>query len=280
MEKKFSDRLGITVETVNVQIDSVNEPLKNSIWNYIHALYEDNRYDYWIVLAKWTAQFFRKTPVDSLPIYDYECKRWIKEYYYSLEWYDIYNFVEFICRNYSKMIGSSNRTNEIQKIFNTIFERELSGFRFISGELAPISNIAESEEITNAIALTSLNHLEGARSHIQTALSLLAKKPYPDYRNSIKESISAVESVAKVLGKDNSQGLASALDELSKKTNLHGALKAGFIKLYGYTSDEDGIRHAILDETNVGFDDAKYMVVSCSAFVNYLIAKAEIAKLL
>jgi hypothetical protein len=96
----------------------------------------------------------------------------------------------------------------------------------------------------------------------------------------VKESISAVESVARVLGKEDSQGLASALDELSKKTNVHGALRAGFVKLYGYTSDEDGIRHAILDEPNVGSDEAKYMIVSCSAFVNYLISKAQSADLL
>jgi hypothetical protein len=56
---------------------------------------------------------------------------------------------------------------------------------------------------------------------------------------------------------------------------MHGALKSAFNKLYGYTSDEDGIRHAILEESNVGFDEAKYMIVVCSAFVNYLTAKAS-----
>ena len=60
---------------------------------------------------------------------------------------------------------------------------------------------------------------------------------------------------------------------------IHGALKAAFVKLYGYTSDADGIRHAILDEPNVDFDEAKYMVVVCSAFVNYLASKANTAKL-
>ena len=135
-------------------------------------------------------------------------------------------------------------------------------------------------EISGAIEKTSRIGLDGAHHHLQTALSLLAKKPEPDYRNSIKESISAVESVARVLGKESSKGLSDALDELSKKANIHGALRAGFNSLYGYTSDKDGIRHALLDEPSVGFDDAKYMVVSCSAFVNYLISKAETAGLL
>ena len=73
---------------------------------------------------------------------------------------------------------------------------------------------------------------------------------------------------------------ANALGKLSEHSEIHGALKSAFNKLYGYTSDESGIRHAILDDPNIGFDEAKFMVVSCSAFVNFLISKAEKAALL
>ena len=62
---------------------------------------------------------------------------------------------------------------------------------------------------------------------------------------------------------------------------LHGALKSAFNSLYGFTSDSNGIRHALLDETNLTFDDAKFMLVTCSAFVNYLksvMAKAHIGR--
>ena len=71
-----------------------------------------------------------------------------------------------------------------------------------------------------------------------------------------------------------------AINALSEKTVIHGALKSGFKCLYGYSSDEDGIRHAILEQPSVGFAEAKYMLVSCSAFVNYLIEKANSADLL
>jgi hypothetical protein len=201
-----------------------------------------------------------------------------KDYFFSLAWNGVYDLVEFVVDNYEKILGHPRyRRKELEKVFNVIFEREMSGYRFIGGVLAPISHPAETTEIASAIEMTSRIGLDGAHHHLQTALSMLAKKPEPDYRNSVKESISAVESVVKVLGKENSQGLADALAELAKKTTIHSALQSGFIKLYGYTNDEDGIRHAILDEPNVGFDEAKYMVVSCSAFVNYLIAKAETA---
>ena len=151
---------------------------------------------------------------------------------------------------------------------------------YTTGVLAPISNPAETGEISGAIDATAKAGLDGAHEHLRAALKLLGKKPEPDYRNSIKEAISAVESISKQLSGSGAQGLLGALDELSKHVDIHGALKAGFIKLYGYTSDESGIRHAILDQPTVGFDEAKYMIVSCSAFVNYLIAKAQQSKLL
>ncbi|MGR6868629.1 AbiJ-NTD4 domain-containing protein, partial [Acinetobacter baumannii] len=54
---------------------------------------------------------------------------------------------------------------------------------------------------------------------------------------------------------------------------LHPAFKKALTSLYGYTSDSDGIRHALLDESTISYSDAKYMLVSCSAFINYVIGK-------
>ena len=66
-------------------------------------------------------------------------------------------------------------------------------------------------------------------------------------------------------------------ESLRKISGLHGALKAAFSQLYGYTSDKDGIRHGLLDETNIDFEEAKFMLVVCSAFINYV--KIKITKM-
>ena len=55
--------------------------------------------------------------------------------------------------------------------------------------------------------------------------------------------------------------------------HIHPAMENAFSSLYGYTSDENGIRHGGIDFSNAPAEDAKYMLVSCSAFVNYLIEK-------
>ncbi len=45
--------------------------------------------------------------------------------------------------------------------------------------------------------------------------------------------------------------------------------------MYGWTSDDGGIRHALMEgDTPPTFADAKFMLVACSALVNYLTTKA------
>jgi hypothetical protein len=73
--------------------------------------------------------------------------------------------------------------------------------------------------------------------------------------------------------------LGPAIKALEPKLSMHKDLKEAFHKLYGFTSDAHGIRHALLDEPDLGVEDALFMLVSCSAFVNYLTAKASKAGL-
>ena len=279
----FSQRIGASPQSTPIQVDSMSKELRHSLWNLLHNLYEDK---YWRSVAACIAQFFRKVPVDELPVYNYECCKWTKEYFYSLVWYGAYDFIEFIVNNHHKMTvdnyGFTHRidTERLVKNVNNLLERELSGYRFIEGVLAPISNKEEAEAIQTAVSVAQESGLSGASLHIRSSIELLGKKPTPDYRNAIKEAISAVESVAKQIVGDDAATLDGALKALSAKSDVHRSLSAGFSKLYGYSSDEDGIRHAILDEPNVGFAEAKYMVVSCSAFVHYLIQKSESAGLM
>ena len=85
----------------------------------------------------------------------------------------------------------------------------------------------------------------------------------PDYRNSIKESISSIEAIVNRIAGTNGNGVSGALDRISEKSPMHRALKASFKSLYGYTSDENGIRHSILEESNIGYEEAAFMLVAC-----------------
>lgn len=139
----------------------------------------------------------------------------------------------------------------------------------------PITSESEILEIDSAITNSGKTRLTGVKTHLEAALRKLADRDNPDYRNSIKESVSAIESLAKVISNNEKDSLGGALNKIKGKINLHPSLERGFKQIYGYTSDADGIRHALTEESTCEFEDAKYMLVSSSAFVNYLIIKAN-----
>ena len=111
--------------------------------------------------------------------------------------------------------------------------------------------------------------LEAGASHLRNASERIHAG---DWAGSVRESIHAVESVARQLDPQASRNLKRALQSLDKRKALHPALKEAFNKLYGYTSDEQGVRHASLDRAghDVGMDEAVFMLGACASFASYL----------
>jgi len=143
--------------------------------------------------------------------------------------------------------------------------------------ICPIGSEPERKAIDQAFADVRASKLHGAREHLVKAASELSAG---HFAGSVRESIHAVESVVSVLEPDGDFG--KALSKLEKKANIHGGLKAGFKSIYGFTSDENGIRHPLLElpEAKVDETDALFMIGACAAFVSYLINKARSADLL
>lgn len=156
---------------------------------------------------------------------------------------------------------------EFRRSCNLILERELSGYRFIGELLAPVTSAVEMQ----AIDAASLSPFKEARDHLARALELLSDRRAPDYRNSIKESVSAVEAVARKLTGDKRATLSAAVRKID---TLHPALRSASEKLYAYTSDESGIRHALIEEGRpADLRHATFMLVVCSAFVSFVAAE-------
>jgi AbiJ N-terminal domain 4 len=189
----------------------------------------------------------------------------IKNCFFICKWNEVYDFIEFTIRQ-----GKESLQPGFRNLCNYVLEHEDSGYRFVGLEITPITSSYEIEAIEEALAAG----LKSVEVHFESALSLLSDRKNPDYRNSIKESISAVESMCRLLSGDSKATLGVALKTVKDKASIHPALERAFSSLYGYTSDEGGIRHSLLEESNLTFTDAKFMLVTCAGFTNYLIGKA------
>lgn len=164
------------------------------------------------------------------------------------------------------------RSDSIFEILNNFFKREYIGYRFIDGIIDCISDEFEISAIIDALSNKNLI----VKEHISKANKLLSDRDNPDYENSIKESISGVEAVCELLTglKGKSATLGNMLNDFEKKgVVIHEGLKSAFKTLYGYTSDANGIRHAgDIGGPSATFEEAKFMLVACCAFINYLMA--------
>jgi hypothetical protein len=217
---------------------------------------------------------FFKRDLSGLSPYAPEALEGVRTWFFNqkqVPWNQVYEFVEFI----GNIQGSlQEEARGFRKLCNIFLENEFSAYRFIGTTLAPITNEAEIVAIETAASMDN-SLLAPASKHIDTALKHLSDKQSPDYRNSMKESISAVEAVCKIIAKNDSTTLGPALDAVAARTKLHPKLQEGFKALFGYTNDTHGIRHALKDDGQPEAEDAKFMLVSCSAFVNYLTEKGR-----
>lgn len=282
---RFSQRIGKTSVRDSIQIESIDEKLENRLWNNIQINFFDvigvnfnhkidNDSDIGLVFNSIWQEFFENR-ADEIPknqqrdISTREFVGYIKDWFFKSNWFEKYDFLEFLSKidiNYLRI--------EFDVKCNNSLKKEMSAYRLVDGHIVQITSEEEIVEIEDALVNSS--KWEPVNTHLSTAIEYFSCRKNPDYRNSIKESISAVESLCKIIVGNNNTTLAPALKIIEEKYKVHGALRSGFTALYGYTSDAGGIRHSLLtDDIEVSMEDAKFMLVSCSAFINYLKVKIE-----
>lgn len=252
----------------------MDDDLKTGLWNAFYEIYvlkcNAEFHDFlkekiWVDYFKYPRdEFVRQGVYGSDECYD-EIRNHFLDFE-DTEFYEICDLMEFIVHVYP--VEAANEA--FMEKCNESLKKELSAYRFVGGKITEITSETEIVEIEEALEESP----NPVNIHLENSLYLLSDRRSPDYRNSIKESISAVESICKMITQNPKGTLGKCLNEMENHVEIHSALKDGFKKLYGYTSDSNGIRQALMEEPNLDFEDAKFMLVSCSAFINYLISKA------
>ena len=282
----FSETHGMSSCVTQLQYKDFDDKTRNTLYNRVYQIlsisfgnqkdFRENPYDY----TNYEELFFQDLSINvfcerisannfiprSLKFEEDKIYKVFSEAPYN----EVLDFIQYTIQ----WISYRNKKNKDKNFFfgfmNQIFEQEYVGYRFVNGEIAPITDKNEIDSIENACN----NEFEGTRTHIKKAVGFIADREHKDYQNCIKESISAVESICSIVAEQKKSLLGDALKNLKKKgVKIHPQLESAFLKLYDYTNSEKGIRHANgMFESDVSFEEAKFMLVSCSAFVNYLTA--------
>lgn len=254
----------------------MDEALRTKLWNTLKILIWDgyNPHEFSrrersalideMVRRLWIHYFNRD--LDVLPPFHNEYSRKgyydiFKAHFAESQWYEAYDFLEEISTDRSNLLESED--DSYRKWINEVLEEYNSAYRFVGKEIAEITDHNEISAIETGLVDAD----RPVRIHLESALRMLSDREAPDYRNSIKESISAVEAACRIVTGSESATLGEALKRIQ---NMHPAMQKAFERLYGYTSDESGIRHSLVDEPKISYADAKFMLVACAAFISYL----------
>lgn len=275
----FSKRYGFEPVEIPFQIDNIDHVLRTELWNAFYIfIYRrlENAENYYKGTYRSLHQVlwvhFFKRALDDLPDHDYQFSYFIRQHIEKGIWYKVYEFFEFIFRNIED--GHIYKNLEFEDYINAILRANNSAYTLTGNKFIPVTNEAEINELIQTQSSSEQYGLMGIKEHLNSAIDLLSQKPKPDFRNSIKESISMVEVISRII-EPSENTLGKALNKLDKHQKINRTLKAGFEKLYAYTNDKNGIRHALMDEKTVDFEDAKFFLIACSSFTNYLIEKAK-----
>ena len=282
----FSERMKLVPEK-QIQIDGIDVYLRHRIVNRVANEFDDSQ-------ARYVLDIMGYRTMPEKDVYSVSLNRGGKNLdkltrlLEEMPWNNIYDLLEYgyqyiktCCEGCTDecydpddedddICVYRDKMNRYSEHFNAVLEQGKSGYRLVEGQVSPITGESEIKCIEEA----SSTRFHSVNTHLQKALQFYSDRESPDYENSIKESISAVEAMCCII--TGMTGASATLGVALKKLEdnsvvIHGAMRTAFSQLYGYASDADGIRHGGIDFKNAPAEDDKYKLISCSAFENYLV---------
>lgn len=224
---------------------------------YIQSPWGDLTKDYWI------RRMFRNADEVGDWRWGFEL---VKAIMTSTSHLKVFNFIQFLLERDDAPRGLSGA-------IQIALHESRAAYRVIDRLMVPVASDEQAEAVQTALATVATSPAKGAATHLRNAAGYLTQGRWSD---SIRESISAVEGIAKSI-EPTADTLGPALARLKSSISLNPALASAFGKLYGYSSDEKGIRHALVfdGQPNVTERDALFMFGSCASFVAFLVSASS-----
>ncbi len=282
----FSQREGKAPLPEPMRLEHIPQKFRQAAWLSIESEISETAnfsYDSWseddnnmgVIIRSYGLQIFDEFHDDIGYYGPEESTKFFKKWIRDGDYHEVLTLIEFILRH---ECCSENLRQGLVDDFDSApiayFVDDKNG----RPTIMPRFSREAGEATQRAIETVRESGMDGATTHLRQAAERINAQQYGD---SIADSIHAVESVARVIDPKASKTLDRALDSLAKAGVLkHPALKEAFKKLYAYTSDEQGIRHARLheDEADFGLDEAVFMFGACASFAAYLTNKRREAE--
>ncbi len=270
----FSQRIGLEPIPPQLKLGEVSAELRRLLYYYISLEIDRKSYapyssaifrDEWKRVAMDLHVLFFKQPPDKFDYGVFENQKNLNLFIQRANIGELFNLVEFFIRH-------RGCSDELKRELAGAFVTTRAAYRVFDNKyIAAIGTEEQAAAFERAIAEAETKNANAARKQLIAAGVALRNS---DWAGCVRESIHAVEAMAVRLA-PGTDTLGAALKVLEQRGHLHGGLKAAFGSLYGYSSNEEGVRHALVfgDEAQVDEADALFMLGACASFVSYLLAR-------
>jgi hypothetical protein len=208
-----------------------------------------------------------------------EFARTIETNILECEWFNFYEMCQ-ITYSYLREHGSNNSQQikpytykDFQEQINALLKDEFLGFELKDGIIEKLGNPVTDTQIREVRVLLKEPEYKGADQHFEKAIRALNMRPNPDVENCIKDAVSAIESVGRVIIGDENALLNDIIKDAEKKNVIPQPLDQTFQKIYAYRGNEPGIAHGAVDISKVTVDEAELILAISAAMIIYLVKK-------
>ncbi|HPU93058.1 MAG TPA: hypothetical protein PKU99_02815 [Candidatus Saccharicenans sp.] len=280
MAESFTKRHGYGPHASGPIYEDAPEKLRIGLWNLIQDYVRNNNLpDYESLYLKITSWLKIKRQEMINPFREIEYLIITK-----LEWYQLFELIErffdlIVFYGYDE--GDYRRRvipEQVGKIrydytveINRLFEDENIGWRLKKGQLERIGpNFLETEVIQKTRDILKNQVFAGPNNQFNKAIWFLSKRPDPDLENCVKEAVGALEGVARLLINDKTVSLGKAVDKLNAMGKIRKPFDKIFHVLYGFASNEPGVRHAAVKPSNMSVPEASFVLYSSAVCILFL----------
>ncbi|MGB3076526.1 MAG: hypothetical protein WBB36_14455, partial [Chitinophagales bacterium] len=200
--KRFSERIGKKQFRSIVQKEEIDEILKNYLWNgLLNFIFNKFQEKYWRDVGSTQRKFgqqlwmhFFNQRMDEFPNNGMELFVKLKNFFFQCQWFEIYDLIEFTITKYEpEKYENDNSVEQLIAYTNYTLKRELSAYRIVNYTVTEITSAEEITSIEESLQID--DKYNPVKEHLRRALELYSDRKNPDYRNSIKEAISSIESL-------------------------------------------------------------------------------------
>jgi len=262
----FSKRYGLRPTPEGLMYEDVPEPARVGLYHIVRLFFNDKYLELYNVLC-----IALRIPLDRDRANIYQAPGATEKLIMDCQWWQFYD----ICEVLWQALEYKRERDSLSEEINTLFREEHLGFELRDGKVEKIGSGFIDTRVKEARYLLKEPEFKGADQHFEKALKALNIRPNPDVENCVKDAVSAIESVGRIIINDDKALLSEIVKTMAKNEIIPKPLDEAIQKVYAYRGDQPGVAHGLVGLSKVTVDEAEFVLAMSAAIIIYLVKKRQ-----